>query len=66
MFRGTGIKGDGKSTSWKQVRFIPKQEVGWTRGMDNLTGSERFGDEKSTSNAWATRFDNLNYSKVKI
>ena len=64
-FTGT-VKGDGKASSWKQVRFIPKKEAGWTRGMDNLTGSERFGDQESTSTAWAIRFDNLDYTKIKV
>jgi len=68
IFKGVGIKGDGKASAWKQVRFMPKDPLGveWDRNNDNLSGSERFGDPESTSSSWGIPFDNLDYSKVKV
>jgi len=64
--KGNGIKGDGKASNWKQVRFIHEARVGWRRDQDNLSGSEIFGDPESTNTSWGISFDNLSYSKVKI
>ena len=34
--------------------------------MDNLRGSESFGDKKSLSKPWAIPFDHLEFDKVVI
>ena len=34
--------------------------------MDNLRGSETFGDPEDNDSAWATPFERLEFSKVKI
>ena len=55
---------------WKQVRSIPQTLKGWNpeddATRDSLRGSEQYGDLDEPSEAWAVKFDLLEYTDIKV
>lgn len=66
IFKGKGIRGVGDAEVWMQVRHFPAGPDGWKFEMDNLRGSETFGERGVEDKAWAIAFDDLEVSKVRV
>ena len=54
------------NTEWKHVRHIPPTLAGWDQEDDKITGDEVYGHCKNNLKAWAIKFDDLNFTKIKI
>merc|ERR1712166_1578016 len=47
---------------WEQVRHFPVNLL----AADKFDGTDEYGDKSNNKNAWATKFDNVPFGKVKI
>ena len=45
---------------------MPDTLEGWNPAEDGLTATDQFGDNEDNSTAWAVKFDELDFEKMKI
>ena len=53
---------DKKDKKWEHVRHIPVALL----AADAFEGTEEYGDRNDNKKAWAIKFDNIPYEKIKV